>query len=81
MALLVSAVGTALALPGPAAGAPTTDALDRATVWVVSRAAGRLDLFTRGSDNALHWKTYANGVWTGWNDLGGNLTSAPAAVS
>ena len=46
--------------------------------------AGRLDLFTRGPDKALHQRTFANGAWTnwtGWANLGGATTSAPGVVS
>jgi Repeat of unknown function (DUF346)/IPT/TIG domain len=43
----------------------------------------RLDVFIRGSDNAL-WHTYSvndDGNWNSWDGLGGTLASAPAAVS
>lgn len=43
----------------------------------------RLDVFIRGSDNAL-WHTYTvnnDGNWNSWDGLGGTLASAPAAVS
>src|SRR5699024_3117652 len=41
----------------------------------------RLDVFARGTDNAL-WHIWWNGrSWSGWESLGGNITSAPAAVS
>lgn len=41
----------------------------------------RLDVFARGSNNAL-WHLYWNGSkWSEWEDLGGSLTSSPAAVS
>jgi hypothetical protein len=39
-----------------------------------------LDIFVRGTDNALWHKWYQNG-WSGWESLGGILTSGPAAVS
>jgi hypothetical protein len=63
------------------ANAPVVDALDGSVVSVESVAAGRLDLFTRGPDGALHQKSYVNGVWSGWEDLGGSLSSAPSVVA
>jgi N-acetylmuramoyl-L-alanine amidase len=59
-------------LGGVAKGAP-------AATW----EPGRLDVFVRGSDNHLWYKSYATG-WSGWQDLGGPpglLGSDPAAVS
>ncbi|TQJ31153.1 matrixin family metalloprotease [Microbacterium sp. SLBN-146] len=47
---------------------------------VSSWASGRLDLFVRGTDNAL-WHKWFNGGWSHWETLGGVLTSDPAAVS
>jgi hypothetical protein len=41
----------------------------------------RVDVFTRGTDNALWQKSYISGEWTGWTSRGGNLTSSPTAVS
>jgi hypothetical protein len=42
-----------------------------------------LQLFVRGSDNALWWKSYdqIEGWWGPWTSLGGGLTSSPAAIS
>ncbi len=45
-----------------------------------SWAAGRLDVFVRGPDNALWHKWYQNG-WSGWESLGGVLASDPAVAS
>jgi hypothetical protein len=39
-----------------------------------------LDVFVRGTDSAL-WHRWYDGGWSGWERLGGTLTSAPAAVS
>src|SRR5262249_56052520 len=47
---------------------------------VCSWSSGRLDVFVRGTDNALWHKWFSNG-WSGWESLGGVLTSDPAAVS
>jgi hypothetical protein len=46
---------------------------------VCSWAPGRLDVFARGTDNALWHKWYDN-RWTDWEFLGGSLTSDPTAV-
>jgi hypothetical protein len=50
-------------------------------VDVVTRGSGWLDVFGRDGRNRLVHKWYANGGWSGWEDLGGTLTSDPAAVS
>src|SRR5439155_735953 len=49
----------------------------------VSSAAGRLDVFARGQDNALYLisSTDSGASWQPWQRLGGNLASAPAASS
>lgn len=47
----------------------------------VSWAQGRLDVFARGTDNALWHRFFAGGRWSGWEKLGGVLTSAPAVAA
>jgi hypothetical protein len=49
-------------------------------VAACSWAPGRLDVFARGTNNALWHRWYQNN-WSGWDSLGGGLTSDPAAVS
>ena len=46
-----------------------------------SWGSGRLDLFGRGTDNALWHKAWDGSGWTPWEQLGGHLTSDPTAVS
>lgn len=76
-----AAVIASLALLAPAAtAAPVTDALDGAAIATASLGSDRIDLFTRGGDGALHWKFYAGGRWSGWEDLGTQITSAPTAT-
>ncbi len=45
----------------------------------------RLDIVIRGMDNAIWHKAYSNGNWypsvTGWNNMGGVVSSDPAMVS
>ena len=45
-----------------------------------SWGANRLDIFARGSDNAM-WHKWWNGSWSDWENLGGSLTSDPDCVS
>lgn len=49
---------------------------------VASRAAGRLDVFVRGTDSALYVRSWNGTTWGGgWTKLDGVLASAPTAVS
>jgi subtilisin family serine protease len=61
-------------------GTATLAVISRSEEAVSSWAAGRLDLFARGADNAIWHAAYAGG-WSGWESLGGVVTSSPAAVS
>ena len=49
----------------------------------VSWADGRIDVFGRGSDNALWWRHYNNSAWSSWESLSGQLASGtgPAVSS
>jgi hypothetical protein len=48
---------------------------------VSSWAANRLDLFSRGADNAI-WHAWWDGSrWNGWESRGPTIVSSPAAVS
>ncbi|CAH1087662.1 putative baseplate assembly protein [Candidatus Nitrotoga sp. 1052] len=46
----------------------------------VSWGDGRIDVFVRGTDNAL-WHKWFNGTWSGWESLGGVLSSGPDVSS
>jgi hypothetical protein len=59
---------------------PPPPPLENDRIGVSSWASGRLDLFGRGTDNHLKHRWY-DGSWHDWQDLGGKLTSSPAAVS
>jgi len=48
---------------------------------IASWGPGRLDVFSRGENNALWHKWFANGAWHAWESLGGFVTAGPAAVS
>lgn len=39
-----------------------------------------IDLFSRGTDNALHTRHFNGSTWSGWTGLGGSLASGPAAA-
>jgi hypothetical protein len=41
----------------------------------------RVDVFARGTSNTLYHRWWAYGAWSGWENLGGVLSSAPGAVS
>jgi hypothetical protein len=46
-------------------------------ITVGRNASGRMELFVRGTDNALwhRWQTAPNSGWSPWASLGGVLTS------
>jgi len=49
---------------------------------VCSQATNSLDLFVRGTDNALYWRHWTSATaWGLWMYLGGYLTSDPGATS
>jgi hypothetical protein len=47
---------------------------------VCAQNANSLDVFVQGTNGALYHKSYT-GTWTSWQNLGGYLTSSPAATS
>jgi hypothetical protein len=60
--------------------------LDRALVYgapaAVSWGAGRIDVFARmAPSGGPLWHKWLAGAWSGWESLGGNIASAPAATS
>ena len=48
---------------------------------VSSWGPNRLDVFVRGTDNAMWHKWWDGSAWRGWESLGGTQTSGPGAVS
>jgi hypothetical protein len=44
-----------------------------------SCSANHLDVFVRGTDNALYRKGFNGSMWSAWSRLGGNWRSGPAA--
>jgi C1A family cysteine protease len=72
MSICIKAFTTNVPLVGaPVAGAPA----------VTAQNANSLDLFVRGTDNALWYKYWTGTTWTAATSLGGVLTSSPAATS
>jgi hypothetical protein len=68
----VSSANVQALAPGVAiAGAPA----------VCSRGANSIDLFVRGSDNALWWKHWDGTAWSASTSLGANLTSDPTVAA
>lgn len=47
----------------------------------VSWGPGRLDVFPRGTDNAVWHRSFSAGRWSGWASLGGQLASGPGATA
>ncbi|MCX5208383.1 glycoside hydrolase family 27 protein [Kitasatospora sp. NBC_00240] len=66
-----------------ALGGPSTPTGSGTIVGAPTAVASlnRIDLFARGTDNALWQKSYVSGEWTGWTKRGGTLSSSPTAVS
>lgn len=48
---------------------------------VCSQDANSIDLFVTGTNGALYWSHWSGVTWSSWTNLGGYLTSSPAAVS
>jgi hypothetical protein len=49
---------------------------------IARRATNLLDLAVRGTDNAVHFRSFQAGSgWSPWTSLGGNITSGPALNS
>jgi len=47
-----------------------------------ARPSGELDVFVRGTDNAVWHKFWsASGGWSPWGSLGGTATSRPGAAA
>ncbi len=66
------------AIIGPACAVSTFKDDPTVSSW----GDNRLDVFVRGTDNALWHKWWDGSSWSsGWENLGGVLTSAPGAVS
>jgi hypothetical protein len=69
---------TAIHFDGVSHAAP---AVDFEAIGVATWGTERLDLFARDTSNHLRHRWWSNRTWSGWEDLGGSIASAPAAVS
>ncbi|HZM78958.1 MAG TPA: hypothetical protein VFC19_24785 [Candidatus Limnocylindrales bacterium] len=78
--LLPVVLAAGLMLPGPASAGVSDPVDPAAPMGVASWGVNRLDLFAKGTDGTLKHKIY-NGRWSGWESLGGSITSGPSAVS
>lgn len=47
----------------------------------VSWGPERVDVFARGTDNRLKWRTRTASGWSAWKSLGGTLSSAPTVAT
>src|SRR5262245_40572356 len=67
--------------PAPPARGQALNFADRRMIDVGRNLDGRLEVFARGTDNAIfnNWQTAPNSTWSGWASLGGALTT-PATV-
>jgi hypothetical protein len=48
---------------------------------VVSWGQGRMDVVVRGSNNNVYHRTYINGAWQGWANLGAQCNGSPSICS
>ena len=67
----------------PTAGRTASDAFSgtlRGAPAVVARRSGPLEVFARGTDDALWTRTRTATGWTSWTSLGGILRSRPTAA-
>lgn len=53
---------------------------DQARFGASWRTDKQLDVFRRSKTGTLEQRTWNGAAWTGWQDLGGDIKSAPAAV-
>jgi hypothetical protein len=73
-----------LYLPGPLATWTAAESLGgglTSQAAVASWAAGRYDVFARGTNNAVWHKSFSGGRWSGWQSLGGVASSPPAVAA
>jgi endonuclease/exonuclease/phosphatase family metal-dependent hydrolase len=84
IARLVALVGLA-ALAVPRAGdAGSSDLLlvpEVAGPAVIATGDGRLEVFIRGENDELVQRSWNGASWSGWKNLGGDITAAPAVTS
>jgi hypothetical protein len=62
-------------------GRPSATVSAASAPALVASGANQLDVFVRGSDNALWHRRRTATTWDAWTSRGGTLSNAPAAVS
>ena len=70
-----------LPLAGDAASRERAVLPDVAAPAAIFTADGRIEVFVRGQNNELVQRTVRRGSWSGWKNLGGDITAAPAVTS
>jgi peptidoglycan hydrolase-like protein with peptidoglycan-binding domain/acylphosphatase len=70
------------ALYGSRGGWSSLGGVITSNIAVGRNADGRLEIFARGTDNALwhKWQTAPNNGWSGWASLGGAITTDPVVA-
>ena len=70
------------ALYGAGAGWASMGGVITSNIAAIRNADGRLEIFARGTDNALwhQWQTAPNNGWSGWASLGGVITTEPVVA-
>jgi endonuclease/exonuclease/phosphatase family metal-dependent hydrolase len=48
---------------------------------VIATGGGKLEVFIRGENNELVQRSWNGAAWSGWKNLGGDLSAAPAVTS
>ena len=74
---------TAVVLPlaGGAASKYLSVQPDVAAPAAIMTADGGIEVFVRGQNSELVQRTYGRQGWSGWKNLGGNISAAPAVTS
>ena len=65
--------------PGPWSGVASLGGETSSSPAVVAPADRRLDLYARGSDNAVWHRRYDGSTWSSWSSLGSVTYASPAA--
>lgn len=70
------------ALYGSGGGWASRGGVITSNIAIARNADGRLEIFARGTDNALwhQWQTAPNNGWSGWASMGGVITSDPVVA-
>jgi endonuclease/exonuclease/phosphatase family metal-dependent hydrolase len=78
---LLAVVSLAVPLAGDAASTDFGFEPEVAGPAVIATGNGRLEVFIRGENNELVQRSWNGTSWSGWKNLGGDISAAPAAIS